>query len=1747
MITFNHIQDLCQIYESENSVVYRGIRIGDHQPVIIKQLKENYPTPEELYRYQQEYKITHCLNLTGVIKAYSLEKFDHSVVIIYEDFGGESLKILLDKKSPDQPYFSLNEFLPIAIKITHSLGEIHQHNIIHKDLNPSNLVFNPQTEQLKIIDFGISSQFFRENTSFNSLNLLEGTLAYLSPEQTGRINRSLDYRTDFYALGCTFYELLTGKVPFPCHDIMELIYFHLTKSPLSFNQVNPKLKNIPPIIQEIVFKLMAKTPEERYQSAWGIEQDLKYCLQQLQEIEKIQTFLLGEEDYSPQLIIPEKLYGRKAEIRVLINSFQSFLANKKEAKFSENQLLMIFGESGLGKSVLVRELYPYLTEAKAYLLEIKFSESLQKISYSALVTGIRNFIKKLVAESQDFLEIFKLKIASVFAEKIDLLLELIPELNWFINQDYPQKCDINSTIFSPQVSIYQYNLLLQKLILIIIQLDFPVVLFFDNLQWADSESLKLLTFLVKLSSPDLFLIIASRNDDFRQNLSKNIKKNIKKITLSCLELDQINLMISETFKCSSLKAYELGNILLEKTGGNPFFIKEFILLLSQQNLIKFDQVSHIWQWDFQQIQAQEITENIADLITAKIQQLPLLEQNLLKIAVGLGYSFKIKTLAQLLHQTFGEIDILLKSLVSKSIIFPLFSPLEVREKFLFVSPLETNHYQFSHQRIYQAIYASLSPIEVQENHLKIAKNLLSNLHSFEFENQLFDIVDHYNKGIKLNGQNEGEILTLINFNLLAGKQAKLRKIFASSLDFLYPCLTFINSLFDPWKNHYPLMINLYQEIATEEFLNNNLTQAENFCNIPLAQITNILDQVNFYEILIKIKSSQNHPQEALNIGLNLLDKFKINLEYSPLNINFIDQEKGTKNITIEEQISLGILINLLRPATIISPQLIPAIINTIIKLSPYPQNPYFATIAYSYYGAFLCNKGEKIETAYRLGKITLRLVKRFNLQENQCKINQNFYGIIAPWKMPIQKTLIPLKETIKKGLEIGDLEGIGLTASLYCQNLFLSGHPLTNIAQEYQEYLELMQQLNLNYYYEEIKIWEQLLITFQKKVNPHIEFESNNNNSQASFLFFNYFSQSIYYYYLKDYSKAKKLADLGRKYQKTVNNLYCYTQFIFYDALILMAEYSQGDTLAQKAMFKKVNSAQKLLKKWSNYSLINFEYLWQLIEAEKLKLLGKNWQSLQTYEKAIKGAKKSKNLQQIALSYELTAQFYLSQDLTKIAQIYLQEAHYYYLSWQGITKVKALEKQYKNLLNINQLSSEQNRTKLSTISSKTNLPELDLQSIIKAYQAISQEIYLDNLLNQIMKIVMENAGADQGILLLYTDKKWILASIIPRKKETIESGQFTELESISSLILPKSILYYVARTKENIILNNASKNHQFVQDTYIINHQPKAILCLPLIYQQQLMGILYLENNLIEGAFTPQRIELLNLLSAQAIISLQNAQFYQNLEQKVEERTAKLSQTLQELQDTQKQLIESEKMASLGSLVAGVAHEINTPVGIGVMMASHLAEETKIFMNLCESGSLKRSVLNDYLETAIESSQLILNNLQKAAKLVQSFKQVAVDQTHLEKRTFLVKEYLEEILISLQPTIKSTNYFVTIEGDEKIKIESYPGAFSQIVTNLILNSIEHAYPTGKTGHLKFKIKSKNNHLEIRYSDDGCGIIPEHLNKIFEPFFTTSRTQGGTGLGLHIVYNLVRQTLKGTIHCQSEMEVGTTFILTLPLS
>jgi tRNA A-37 threonylcarbamoyl transferase component Bud32 len=606
MITLPNYQLTAKIYESDDSLVYRGIQTEDNCPVILKVLRKDYPTPAELTRYRQEYKLTSQLKLEGVVKAYSWEKYKNTPIIIFEDFGGVSLKILMGETK-----FTLLQFLEIAIKIVQSIDAIHTYRIIHKDINPANIVLNPDTKQIKLIDFGISTLLNKEETKLRNPQVLEGTLAYMSPEQTGRMNRYLDYRTDFYSLGVTLYELLTSQLPFQTEDALELVHFHLAKQPIPPHEFNP---DIPQILSQIIIKLLAKNAENRYQSSWGILADLELCWHQLEQTGKIEVFCLGEGDISDKLQIPQKLYGREEESEHLLAAY-------KRVANGNTEMMLVSGYSGIGKTALVRVLYQPITELRGYFISGKFEQYQRNMPYSAIIRAFEELIEQLLTEPENQLMQWRETIQQALGVNGQVLLEIIPELELIIGKQPP------IPNLQPTESENRLRLVFQNFIRVFTQPQHPLAIFIDDLQWADSASLNLIQLLFSSHDSKYMLLIGAYRDNEVDSghiwmlTVEEIRKsgvNVNQLRLSALSLNQVNYLIAETLNLSTKQTLDLAQLVLTKAQGNAFFTREFIRSLYIENLVYFDHQQKQWQWDIEQIKARDITDGANGFKNSKL-------------------------------------------------------------------------------------------------------------------------------------------------------------------------------------------------------------------------------------------------------------------------------------------------------------------------------------------------------------------------------------------------------------------------------------------------------------------------------------------------------------------------------------------------------------------------------------------------------------------------------------------------------------------------------------------------------------------------------------------------------------------------------------------------------------------------------------------------------------------------------------------------------------------------------------------------------------------------------------------------------------------------------------------------------------------------------------------------------------------------------------------------------------------------
>ncbi|MCL1467949.1 trifunctional serine/threonine-protein kinase/ATP-binding protein/sensor histidine kinase [Argonema galeatum] len=1543
MITLPGYQVLAEVDESVNSIVYRGIRDRDNLPVILKVLKKEYPTPDEIRRYKQEYEIISHLNIDGVVRGYDLQKYENTPVIILEDFGGESLKKLMASVT-----FTLSESLQIAIKITLCLGQLHQQNIIHKDINPANIVFNLESGIIKLIDFDISTVLTRENSIIKNPNVLEGTLAYISPEQTGRMNRSLDYHTDYYSLGVTFYELFTGQLPCYANDAIELVHCHIAKQPVPPCEVNTE---IPKAVSDIVMKLLEKTAEDRYQSAYGLKADLEECLAQLQRNGNISDFPIGRKDISDKFQIPQKIYGRESEIEGLIKTFERVIQGSSE-------MMLVSGYSGIGKTSLVQEIYKPITKQRGYFIAGKFDQFQRNIPYSAIVSAFSDLVRQLLTESEAQLGGWRDKLKAALGANGQVVIDLIPEVELIVGKQQ------SAVTLPPTEAQNRLKLVFQNFISVFAKVEHPLVIFLDDLQWADAASLKLIELLMTTATTGLFVIGAYRDNEVSAvhplmltlDEIQKVGAIVNHIFLEALDLANVNLLISDTLHCTPESSLPLAELVLERTKGNPFFTNEFLKSLYAENLIKFDYQQGGWLWSIEGIAARGFTDNVVELLAEKIQKLPDTTQQALQLAACVGNQFDLDKLANVYKKSPQETAADLREAVAEGLILPLGNSGNVelvliyRESFndsLPITHYRLPEYKFAHDRIQQAAYSLIPTSSKQAFHWRIGQLLLQNTPSSQREQKIFDIVNQLNFGIELiDVQSERD--ELAELNLIAGKKAKASAAYLPAFDYLKVGIKLLNpphketketgflgSAKSSWETQYNLTLALYVEAAEAAYLSGNFEEMTRLTEVVLQEAQVLLDKVKIYEVKIQACIAQNKLLEAIKTALQVLKLLGVRLPEKPKKLNILLALLGTRLALVGKRIddlielpimtdpiklaAMRILSSIVTATYFAVPELMPLIVFKQVNLSLKHGNASESCYAYAVYGLILSGVVGDIDSGYQFGQLALNLVSRLNAKNVKARTFNVIHGAVYHWKEHLNSSLKHLLEAYQSGLETGDLEYATYSVCCYSYYSYFLGKELTNIEHDMASYSKIISQLKQETALHYIQIYHQATLNLLgRSENPcrlagesYVEetmlplHQQANNRTAIYFLYINKLRLS---YLFHEYAEAVENSAIVEKHLDAVAGLPEVPLFHFYDSLARLAVFHNFEKPEQKRILSKVTANQKKMKKWAHHCTMNYLHKFYLVEAERYRVIGEDANARDLYDRAISIAKENEFINEEALANELAAKFYLLRNKIKLAQFYMQEARYCYLRWGAIAKVKDLDARYSQLLHkkseIATTETIAKTTNFSTTTGNSSSSALDFSTVMKASQSIASEIVLDKLLASLMKILIENAGATNGFLILPKD-----GNLLIEASSTVDSKEVAVLQSLpidAGDNLPITVINYVERTRSDVVLSDAACEGVFITDPYIVSNKLKSVLCTPIVNQGNLIAILYLENNLTDGAFTADRLEVLRLLSSQAAISLENALLYANLEQKVQKRT-------RELKAKEASLAEAQKLSHLGS------------------------------------------------------------------------------------------------------------------------------------------------------------------------------------------------------------------------------------------
>ncbi|HIK18119.1 MAG TPA: GAF domain-containing protein, partial [Leptolyngbyaceae cyanobacterium M33_DOE_097] len=972
---------------------------------------------------------------------------------------------------------------------------------------------------------------------------------------------------------------------------------------------------------------------------------------------------------------------------------------------------------------------------------------------------------------------------------------------------------------------------------------------------------------------------------------------LQEIILTPLTLEPLTQLVAETLHHHPDTVRPLAQAVSRKTEGNPFFVSEFLKLLYGENLLTFDAQQLRWQWNLAEIEAQDITDNVVELLLRQLQKLPEATQQILCIAACTGAEFDLETLALSAERNSEGIvcekspKAIFQDLL-EAIQAGLIQPLSDLDEDLLVQ-----EYKFLHDRVQQAAYALIDKFQKKVVHLQIGRNLLTKTLPEQLSERLFEIVDHLNHGIEL-VSNQDERLEIAQLNLIAGQKAKGAIAYGVSKKYLTTareCLTTSS-----WQTDYDLTLKLYAETTEIAFLCGEFNQVEQWVAIVLQQAKTVLDKVKVYEVTIQSCIAQNQLLEAINIGLQVLRQLEISFPERPSQsdvqleldvISCLIGEKSMSNKTLrvyedlthlpqmhdpDKLAAMRILSGITISAYSAAPTLMPLLIAKQVSLLLEYGNTFASPFVYANFGLILCGKVGDVEAGYEFGQLALRQLSQPQPHSLKARTLVIISTFIIHWKNHVRDTLYSLLEAYQSGLETGDLEFAAYAAHSYCFNSYAAGNELVQVEREMTTYSEAIRQIKQETALTWNQIFQQAIANLMgysvdptrlvgKFYNEENRLPQHEAANDGTAIFNVYFNKLFLYYLFSEYDLSVENSTLAERYLIRVTGSPLGPFYYLYDALARLAIYSESNAQTQSEILKKVAVNQEKMKQWAHYAPMNYLHKYHLVQAETARVLGQLLEAEEFYEQAIQGAKENDYLQEEALAYELAAKFYLSRNRKKIAQTYIREAHYCYQRWGAAAKLRDLETRYPQFFLQPSGMPDALDLKASKTTSNTSHVAFDLVAVMRASQAISSEIELERLLNSLMQILIENAGAQTGCLLLENSGEWAIEASCELNDGENISTQVLQSVSITNRLC-ESIIQYVIRTHESVILNDAAREGHFIHDPYIQQNQTQSLLCLPLLNQSKLIGVLYLENQLTTGAFTPERTQVLNLLSTQAAI-----------------------------------------------------------------------------------------------------------------------------------------------------------------------------------------------------------------------------------------------------------------------------------------
>ncbi len=1694
-----------------------------------KQSKDLY---EDIYHYFLPLK---KLISNHIARVYAIEKISEAstsgIAFTMEEFAGISLKEYLIKDGPLNP----DQFIHIAVQMATAVNDLHKAGLSHNGLTGSNIAIDPAESHICINDFAFGMYPVLSPTALTPENsgrvpIANEHLPYISPEQTGRMNCEIDYRTDFYSLGIIFYELLTGIPPFTGSNPMELIHAHMAKNP----EIPAKTrKEIGEPLSNIIMKLLSKSPDQRYQSAYGIKSDLLHCLEQSSSGTSFTPFQVARHDVSERFRFPEKIYGREIEMAMLIDEFN-------RVKENNIGISMIAGYSGVGKSRVAGEIQKYVVKKGGYFISGQYEQLQQDIPYSGLIQAFQEIIKQILTESVNRIDDWRYKLIDALGANAQVIIDVLPEIEFIIGTPSPVP------EISPKDAQNRFHMVFEKFIQVFATKEHPLTLFIDNMHWADAAGLKLMeSFFTGTKTRNFYFIGAYRNNEIRNthplfDSIQAIKQKgvpVQTITLKPINEADICHLLSDTIQADMNQVRLLAQIVHDKTRGNPFFIRQFLEAMNKGGFFAYDYENGRWQWNIEQITAQSITDNVVDFMAARVSKLGDPSQHTLQLASCIGDSFSLSLLSMAAAKTARSVVTDLREALALGLIMPKGDAYRRMEKSLTkiqahgspetpINPADDMTFEFLHDKVRQAVYAQVPDVLKNTFHLQIGKLILQNTDPKDLHNRIFSVVHHFNQGKNQLDKN-ADLQQLARLNLMAGKRAKDAAAYQQALSYLKTGENFLTDT--AWVENYTLVFDIKKHRMECEYLVHNFDDAEKLFQILLDRAESDEDKAAMYnQKMIMLASLAKH-EDALTIGATGLRLLGVRLPKRAGKLDVL-QSLLTLKIRLHHQeidsllelreikdprllLTLTMMMNLSLSAYFCQPNLASYLALNIFKMTLKHGNSSVSPFAYVIYGAALCAIFKDYDAGYLFGDLALKAKKKFGGTQMTAKVLLYFGNAIAIWTRHINQVIALNREGLKSARETGDLNYSVYHIQSLVFSMFAGGKTIDEMLEECDRFYEFVEQTHdigaLNYLIsviQFIKCVKGQTVHIHSLNDEHFSETRHIRNMQNDdikiILCRHHLIKLRLLYIMEDFegalNEAKKCAALRHYHMGTI----IIPEYYFYHCLVLAALYPSSSILKQSLYRRQIIIFSNRLKQFSYQCPENFEDKYLLVAAEHARIAGQDRQAITFYHRAIRSANANGFTQNHAIANEAAAKFYISRGFDDIAKTFMDKARQSYQYWGAKTKVDLLEKSFAALLTVNPQSK-----------SFAGGQHLDYNTIVNSLQTISTEIILEDLLKSLMKIVLENAGARKvQFLTITSDRMYLEAQNNIDHEETIV---YKSLPADSRLELFNPVLNYVKRTQTYMVLDDASSEGDFTRHPYTLKFQPKSVLCLPVIRHSQMVALLYLENNITPAVFTPDRIKVLNLIASQAAISLENSRLYENViqnEKELREVSEKREEESLRYQD-QLRSLSSELSLTEERERRRIASDLHDRIGHALANASMKLRPLKDSVttssaskNIDEIHSLIDQSIADTQTLTFELSPPILYDLGLEAALDWLTEQT---QKQHEIKVDFIDDYTHKTI------------------DESLRILLF-----QAIRELLHNVVKHARAT----QVSVSISKENDFVRIVICDNGVGFEATRKEKDVK--------KGGFGI-FSIQERLKHQ--RGRLVIKSDPDTGSSVTIISPMT